>query len=135
VNFGAGKGHPGTIMMVSLGTGIGTALFSDGVLYPNSELGHVLMNGMDAEDYASNETRKRLELPWPDYTKRLNEYLLYMESLFWPDLFIIGGGGSKYHDIFIPELSTKAKVVPAHLLNEAGIIGAALNCKLAKEHA
>ncbi|HEX9333515.1 MAG TPA: ROK family protein [Anaerolineales bacterium] len=124
--FGAGKDQLGTVIMLTLGTGIGTAIFYNGRLLPNTEFGHVQMNGEDAEHRASDAARQREDLSWKKYAKRLNDYLMYMERLFWPDLFIIGGGISKVHEKFIPLLTVHAKVVPAQLLNGAGIIGAAL---------
>lgn len=129
--FGAGRGQMGTVIMLTLGTGIGTAIFSNGHLLPNTEFGHLEMNGKDAEYRASDAARQRKELSWKKYAKRLNRYLLAMEKLFWPDLFIIGGGISKVHENFIPLLTVQAKVVPAQLQNEAGMVGAAL---LASDH-
>ena len=132
VHFGVGKNVMGSIIMITLGTGIGTALFIDGMLYPNTELGHIIMNGMDAEHYTSNEVRKTQNLDWDEWARRINQYLAYMESLFWPDLIIIGGGGSKYHAHFFHKLKTQAEIKPAHLLNEAGIIGSAFYTKVAQ---
>lgn len=129
--FGAGKGQLGTVIMLTLGTGIGTAIFSNGHLLPNTEFGHLEINGKDAEYRASDAARQRKDLSWKKYAKRLNRYLLAMEKLFWPDLFIIGGGISKAHENFIPLLTVQAKVVPAQLQNEAGMVGAAL---LARDH-
>lgn len=126
MTFGAGKDQTGTVIMLTLGTGIGTAIFSNGHLLPNTEFGHLEMNGKDAEYRASDAARQRKELSWKKYAKRLNSYLMAMEKLFWPDLFIIGGGISKVHDKFIPLLTVQAKVVPAQFQNEAGIVGAAL---------
>jgi polyphosphate glucokinase len=124
--FGAGKGRPGTVIMITLGTGIGTAIFHDGHLLPNTEFGHLEIDGREAESDASDAARERDDLSWKKYAKRLNKYLLAMESLFWPDLFIVGGGISKKHEKFIPLLTLQTEVVPAQLKNEAGIIGAAL---------
>jgi polyphosphate glucokinase len=124
--FGAGRGQPGTVIMVTLGTGIGSAVFYGGRLLPNTEFGHVEIHGHDAEARASDAARQREGLSWKKYAKRLNRYLVTMEKLFWPDLFIIGGGISKYHDEYLPLLTVEAPVVPAQLLNEAGIVGAAL---------
>ena len=126
MTFGAGQDQTGTVIMLTLGTGIGTAIFSDGHLLPNTEFGHVEINGKDAESRASDAARQRKDLPWPKYAKRLNTYMMQMEKLFWPDLFIIGGGISKVHDKFIPLLTLQARVVPAQLQNEAGMVGAAL---------
>ena len=126
MTFGAGKGRQGTVIMITLGTGIGTAIFHDGNLVPNTEFGHLEIDGRDAESDASDAARERDELSWKKYAKRLNKYLLSMESLFWPDLFIVGGGISKKHEKFLPLLTLQTEVVPAQLKNEAGIIGAAL---------
>ncbi|MGZ9235000.1 MAG: polyphosphate--glucose phosphotransferase [Anaerolineales bacterium] len=126
MTFGAGQDQTGTVIMLTLGTGIGTAIFSDGHLLPNTEFGHLEINGKDAESRASDAARQRKDLPWPKYAKRLNTYMMQMEKLFWPDLFIIGGGISKVHDKFIPLLTLQARVVPAQLQNEAGMVGAAL---------
>jgi polyphosphate glucokinase len=124
--FGAGRGRSGTVIMLTLGTGIGTAIFRDGNLLPNSEFGHLEIKGKDAESGASDAAREREDLSWKKYAKRLNRYLLAMERLFWPDLFIVGGGISKKHEKFLPLLTLQTEVVPAQLQNEAGIIGAAL---------
>lgn len=126
MKFGAGKGQPGTVIMITLGTGIGTAIFYRGNLLPNTEFGHLDMNGKDAEHRASDAVRQRDELSWKKYAKRLNKYLAQMEKLFWPDLFIIGGGISKESEKYIPLLRLDAPVIPAQFLNEAGIVGAAL---------
>ena len=126
MTFGAGKDQTGTVIMVTLGTGIGTAIFSNGQLLPNTEFGHLEINGKDAEARASDAARQRDDLSWKKYAKRLNRYMMTMERLFWPDLFIIGGGISKVHEKFIPLLTVQAKVVPAQFQNEAGIVGAAL---------
>jgi polyphosphate glucokinase len=126
MKFGAGKGQPGTVIMITLGTGIGTAIFHRGNLLPNTEFGHVDMNGRDAEHRASDAVRQSEELSWKKYAKRLNKYLATMERLFWPDLFIIGGGISKESGKYIPLLKIETPVVPAQFLNEAGIVGAAL---------
>ena len=126
MKFGAGKGLTGTIIILTLGTGIGTAIFYNGQLLPNTEFGHLEIKGRDAEHRASDAARQRDGLSWKKYAKKLNRYLVTMEKLFWPDLFIIGGGISKEHEKFIPLLSVQTKVVPAQLQNEAGIVGAAL---------
>jgi len=126
MEFGAGKGQPGTVIVLTLGTGIGTAIFHNGRLLPNTEFGHVEIKCEDAELRASDAARKRENLSWKKYAKRLNRYLTAMEKLFWPNLFIIGGGISKEHEQFLPLLTIDTPVVPAHQFNEAGIIGAAL---------
>lgn len=126
MKFGAGRGQPGTVIMITLGTGIGTAIFHRGKLLPNTEFGHLDMNGRDAEHRASDAVRQLEDLSWKKYAKRLNKYLAAMEKLFWPDLFIIGGGISKQSDKYIPLLKIETPVIPAQFLNDAGIVGAAL---------
>ena len=126
MSFGAGRGQVGTVIMVTLGTGIGSAIFYRGKLLPNTEFGHIEIEGYEAEARASDAARQREDLSWKKYAKRLNRYLKTMEKLFWPDLFIVGGGISKEHEKFLPLLTIDIPVVPAQLLNEAGIIGAAL---------
>jgi len=126
IEFGAGKGQPGTVIMLTLGTGIGTAIFHRGRLLPNTEFGHLKIKGVDAEHRASDAVRQREDLSWEKYAKRLNKYLKEMEKLFWPNLFIIGGGISKKSKKYIPLLTIDTPVVPAEFLNQAGIVGAAL---------
>jgi len=126
MHFGAGKDNKGVIFMVTIGTGLGTALFANGELVPNTELGHLDIRGREAEERASNRIRLEKELSWKDWSKRFNEYLVSIEKLLWPDLIIIGGGLSKSFSKFAPHLSVQSPVVPAQMLNEAGIIGAAM---------
>lgn len=126
MKFGAGRGQPGTVIMLTLGTGIGTAIFYRGNLIPNTEFGHLDMKGKDAEHRASAIVREREKLSWKKYARRLDKYLLQMEKLFWPDLFIIGGGISKESHKYLPLLTVQTPVVTAQLFNEAGIVGAAL---------
>lgn len=126
MQFGAGKGKSGVVIMLTLGTGIGSAVFLDGVLLPNTEFGHMEVRGKDAEQRASDRVRVENELSWEKWAKRVNEVLERLEVLFTPDLFIIGGGVSKEYDKFLPLLKNSTKVVRAKLLNEAGIVGAAL---------
>jgi len=112
---------------VTIGTGLGTALFSDGHLLPNTELGHLhLDNGQEAERYASEAVRIVKNLKWKEWGARLNDYLGTMETLFWPDLIILGGGVSRKLDKFSPQIHTAAPVCAASFLNQAGIVGAAL---------
>lgn len=125
MKFGAGKTQQGLIFMITVGTGIGTALFSDGVLVPNTELGHIRMFGDIAEAYASDAARTRLNLNWKEWGTRFNEYLSYLEFLFSPDLFIIGGGVSKKFTQYENQLKIQTRVVPAKLENQAGMVGAA----------
>lgn len=127
MRFGAGVGKNGVVMVLTLGTGIGSAVFADGKLVPNTELGHVIMHGKDAEHRASAQAREIHDLTWEHWAKRVVEYLQYLEALFSPSLFIIGGGISKKPEKFMPYLTgTRAPVVPAALYNNAGIVGAAL---------
>ena len=129
VKFGAGKGFKGTLMLITVGTGFGTVIFTNGHLVPNMEMGHIILHGADAELYATDAARKRHNLDWDTWAGRFNEYLMRIEELLWPDMIIIGGGASKKGDKFVPHLTTKAKIVPAQLMNEAGIVGAAMASK------
>jgi polyphosphate glucokinase len=127
MKFGAGKDNKGSIVLITVGTGIGTVFFSKGKLVPNTELGHVfLSSGIEAEDFTSDAVRKREELTWETWAKRFDIYLHEIEKLFWPELIIIGGGVSKKKDLYIDHLTIETKVVMAKSKNEAGIIGAAL---------
>ncbi|MFP4323270.1 MAG: polyphosphate--glucose phosphotransferase [Anaerolineales bacterium] len=127
MQFGAGRGRKGLVMIVTLGTGIGTAGFIDGRLIPNLELGHIEIKGKDAEDKAANSAREDEDLSWKKWAKRVDRYLYRLELLVWPDLYIIGGGVSKKFDKFVPRFKkTSVEVVPAQLRNHAGIVGAAL---------
>jgi polyphosphate glucokinase len=129
MKFGAGQKNKGVVLLATVGTGIGTVLFSQGKLVANTELGHILLNGVDAEKYASDAVRQRENLSWEAWGERFNEYLLYMEKLLWPDLIIIGGGVSKNDDKFFNKFTVKTRVVPAQLLNNAGMVGAAVAAK------
>jgi polyphosphate glucokinase len=126
MRWGAGRGIEGVVLMLTLGTGIGTSLFVEGRLVPNTELGHIEIRGKDAEHRASDHARKRDDLSWKEYAERLDEYLHRIEDLLWPDLIIVGGGISKKSEKFFPHLTARTKIVPAQMLNEAGIAGAAL---------
>jgi polyphosphate glucokinase len=126
MRFGAGRDQKGVVLMVTIGTGIGTALFSNGQLVPNTELGHIEIRGKEGEKRASERVRIEKELSWKRWSIRLNEYMMTIEKLLWPDLIIIGGGVSKQFPKFAPHLNIQAQVVPAQLFNEAGIVGAAL---------
>ena len=126
IEHGAGKGKAGTVMMITLGTGIGSALFTDGVLVPNTEFGHLDIRGKAAEVRASEKAREAKDMSWEKWAKRLNEVLAHIEALLCPDLFIIGGGISKKSDKYLSLLKTRAEIVPAQLLNQAGIVGAAI---------
>lgn len=127
--FGAGRNKTGTVIMLTLGTGIGSAIFLNGALLPNTELGHLEIRGKIGEHRASDKVRSDRQLSWKKWAKRVNEYLQRVEFLFSPDLFIIGGGVSKKYDKFFPYLELKAEIVPAQLRNDAGIIGAAIAAK------
>jgi polyphosphate glucokinase len=126
MRFGAGKDQDGTVLLLTFGTGIGSALFYDGVLVPNTEFGHIEMHGKDAEARASERAREEQDLSWGKWAGRVDEYLDKMEQLLSPDLIIIGGGISRKSGKFLPRLSLRAPVVPAELLNDAGIVGAAM---------
>lgn len=126
MEYGAGKDQDGVVIMLTFGTGIGTALFVNRQLLPNTELGHMELRGKEAEYRASDGTRKRKGLTWPGWAKRVEEYIQAMDALFWPDLFIIGGGVANKADLFLPLLKTRAEIKLAEMKNEAGIIGAAL---------
>jgi polyphosphate glucokinase len=131
MHFGAGRGCSGVVLIVTLGTGIGTALFTNGHLVPNSELGHVEIDRRDAETWAAESVREAKGLSWKKWAKRVDIYLQYLERYLWPDLIIIGGGVSKKSDKFLARLTLHTPVVAAKLENDAGIVGAAL----AHEHA
>jgi polyphosphate glucokinase len=127
ITFGAGKGRGGVVLLLTFGTGIGSALFVDGTLVPNTELGHLEIHGKDAEHRASAQVREAKELSWEKWAERVGTYLRHVDALFAPGLIIIGGGVSRKADKFLPLIDgVKADVVPATLRNDAGIIGAAL---------
>jgi polyphosphate glucokinase len=126
MKFGAGKDHKGVVVLVTLGTGLGTAVFLDGKLLPNTELGHIEMHGKDAELQAAERIRIQQNLSWKKWAKRLDDYLGRIEFYLRPDLVILGGGASQDAERFIPRLDRATEIVPAALLNEAGIVGAAL---------
>lgn len=127
MTFGAGKDNNGTVLVIAAGTGIGTALFTNGELVPNTELGHLPLHGESAENYAANSVRKDQNLTWEEWAGRFNEYLELIEFLLWPDLIIFGGGISKKWDEYAHLFKVKSKIVPAEMQNNAGIIGAALS--------
>ena len=126
MRVGAGRGQDGTVIMLTFGTGIGSAIFHDGHLLPNTEFGHMEIRGMEAEHRASARVRTAEQLGWPEWSERVNEVLERMHALFWPDLFILGGGVVENWASFGPLLESPAHVVPAELGNTAGIVGAAL---------
>lgn len=125
MHYGAGGKASGTTLVVTAGTGLGTALFRGNTLVPNTELGHLHLHGKVAEQIASAAVRTRLNLSYSDWAKRFDDYLHRLEELFWPDLFIIGGEISKDHALFFPYLTIKTRILPATLRNDAGIVGAA----------
>jgi polyphosphate glucokinase len=126
MRWGAGREEAGVVLMLTLGTGIGTSLFIGGRLLPNTELGHIEVRGEEAEHRASDGARKREDLSWKEYAERLDEYLHRIEDLLWPDVIVVGGGISKKREKFFPHLTARTRVVRAEMLNEAGIAGAAL---------
>jgi polyphosphate glucokinase len=126
MRFGAGAGEPGVVFVLTLGTGVGSGLFNDGVLVPNTELGHMEIRGRDAERRSAAAARIRRGLSWKAWAADLDEHLLAIEKLFSPNLIILGGGVSKQPDRFIPRLTVRTRVVPATLRNDAGIVGAAM---------
>jgi polyphosphate glucokinase len=127
MRFGAGKGIDGVVVVVTLGTGIGSAVFVDGVLVPNTELGHLHLHHGTAEAWASEIVREREGLSWHEWARRLSDYLERLEELLWPKLFIVGGGVSRQGGKFLPDLRCTTPVVVANLHNDAGIVGAAMN--------
>ena len=126
MRWGAGKGLNGTAIMLTFGTGIGSALFVDGRLFPNTELGHMELNGMEAERFASAHVRTELRLDFPAWIERVNVYLARMQALFWPDVMILGGAVSERYAEFAGLLRCEAELRPAHFAGQAGVIGAAL---------
>jgi polyphosphate glucokinase len=129
--FGAAKDVPGLVLLTTLGTGIGTALLINGTLVPNTEMGHVELDGHDAETRAADSARDREDLSWEDWAGRLTRYYQHLEALLWPDLIVVGGGVSKKVDRWMPLVKTRAPMVPAALRNNAGMVGGAV---LAHEH-
>ncbi|MEV2213002.1 polyphosphate--glucose phosphotransferase [Streptomyces sp. NPDC050997] len=128
MSFGAGRGRGGTVVLLTFGTGIGSALFVDGALVPNTELGHLELHGHDAEKRASSKAREDEDLTWEHWAHRVQKYLAHVEMLFSPELFIIGGGVSRKSQKFLPHIEgIKAEIVPAELQNNAGIVGAAMH--------
>ncbi len=123
--WGAASGVAGLVIVTTLGTGIGTALLMDGTLVPNSELGHLPIDGQDAERTASASARERNQWSWESWARRLQRYYSLLEDLLWPELFVVGGGVSRRADKFVPHLRLRTPIVPAKLRNEAGIVGAA----------
>jgi polyphosphate glucokinase len=126
VRYGVGQGEQGLVILITIGSGLGSALFYKGTMVPNTEFGHLYWkNGKEAEKWCSSGARERLKISRKEWAGRFNEYLQHLELLFSPDLFILGGGESKYFEQYKDLLQTEARVIPAQLLNNAGIIGAA----------
>jgi polyphosphate glucokinase len=126
VRYGAAMGRGGLVIVTTLGTGIGSAILYDGVLVPNSELGHLEIDGVDAETIAASSAKTREDLSYEEWAKRLQVYYRRLEDLLWPDLIVVGGGVSKDSDEFLPLLDLRTPIIPAVLKNKAGIIGAAV---------
>jgi polyphosphate glucokinase len=125
MRFGAGRAERGLVIMTTLGTGIGTALFFDQKLIPNAELGHIEIDGVDYESKAAFSAKERENLSWQEWAKRLQKYYSTLQRLFSPDMIIVGGGVSKQHEEFLPLLDIDCEIVPAEMRNNAGILGAA----------
>jgi polyphosphate glucokinase len=126
MRYGAGRDRDGVVLMLTFGTGIGSAVFVDGNLVPNTEFGHIQVDGEDGERRASAAAREREDLDYPTWARRVDRYLDVLEAGLWPDLIIVGGGVSKKAHKWVPLLSTRTTIVPAQLQNDAGIVGAAL---------
>ncbi|MEU0224096.1 polyphosphate--glucose phosphotransferase [Streptomyces sp. NPDC006284] len=135
MRFGAGRDRKGTVILLTFGTGIGSAVFTDGVLVPNSELGHLELEGHDAEKRASSKVKEDRDMSWEHWAHRVQKYLAHVEMLFSPELFVIGGGVSRKAHKFLPHIEgIKAEIVPAELQNNAGIVGAAMHAAEAAGH-
>ena len=126
MRFGAGRDRHGVVILLTLGTGIGSALFIDGKLVPNTEFGHLELDGQDAEIRAAARARQRDDLSWKQWAKRVRYYLEHLEKLFSPDLFIVGGGVSRKYENWLPHVKISTEIVSAEMANNAGIVGAAL---------
>ena len=129
MTFGAGKNKNGSVVIITVGTGIGSAFFIDGRLFPNTEFGQFQIDGKIAEKYTADAIRKAKDLSWKKWGERFNSYLQHLHLLLWPDLIILGGGISKKFDKYSKFLHVEAEIVPAQLLNNAGIVGAAIAAK------
>ncbi|MBI5915849.1 MAG: ROK family protein [Bacteroidetes bacterium] len=132
MRYGKGRGLKGTVLLITIGSGLGSALFTDGHLVRNTELGHLYLHGWVAEHYVSNTAKKKYEMSWVGFGKRFDEYLHHIDRLFSPDLVILGGGISNDFEQFAPYIDVKTKVTTAEMFNHAGIIGAALYAYEAK---
>lgn len=127
MRFGVGRGRDGVVILLTFGTGIGSGFFVDGVLVPNTELGHLELDGFVAEHRAAAKVRQREGLSWVEWAARAERYLRHLERLFSPDLFIVGGGASKRADDWLRHVDVGTEIIPAQLLNNAGIVGAAIH--------
>jgi polyphosphate glucokinase len=127
VAYGAGKGVKGAVLMLTFGTGVGSALFVDGILYPNSEFGHLKRDGESWERFVSGAAKERRGLGYAEWAAEVGAYLGQLETLLWPELIIAGGGISADHQKWFPHLRIRSRIVPAEFRNEAGIVGAALH--------
>lgn len=134
IHLGAGKDREGVVIMVTLGTGIGTAIFHDGKLFPNTELGHLIIRKKDAERRAANSAREKHDWSWKKWGKKVTEYLAELDRLLWPDLFIIGGGASNEWEKLSAHIKVRAEIIPAKMANIAGIVGAALVAQYVPHH-
>jgi polyphosphate glucokinase len=126
MSHGAGRGEEGTVLLLTIGTGVGSALFVRGALVPNTELGHLEFEGAEAEDVVSGTAREAAGLSWEEWVGSFNRFLRYVENLLWPDLVVLGGGGSKEADQYLHLLESRARLTVATLRNDAGIVGAAM---------
>ncbi len=126
VRFGAGRGHHGVVVLLTFGTGIGSALFLDGELVPNTELGHLEVDGHDAETRAAASVKEEHHMSWEKWANRVSRYIRVLEDLVWPDMVVVGGGVSRRAERWVPLLEVRTRVVAATLHNDAGIVGAAL---------
>ena len=126
MRFGAGRGRTGVVLMLTFGTGIGSGLFTDGVLVPNTEFGHLELDGVNAESRAAASARKREGVSWSEWAGRVQRYLRHVERLLSPELIIVGGGASKHPHKWLPEIDIRTEIVPAQMANNSGIVGAAL---------
>lgn len=133
VIYGAAKGHKGAVIITTLGTGIGSALVYRETLFPNTELGHLEIGGVDAETEASAAQKTQQNLDWDEWSERLQKYYSYLEMLFSPELFVVGGGVSAEHEKFLPLLDLRTPIIPAQLRNTAGIVGAAYQANIDQE--
>ncbi len=132
--YGAARGVDGVVILLTFGTGIGSAYLHNGRLIPNTELGHLIFKGQKAEHYAAGRLVKRGDLDVDWWAARVNELLAYLEELFWPDLFVVGGGISKRFELYSHQFTTQARIVPAVLRNQAGIVGAAFAASIGARH-